>query len=264
MTSAESCILCKVWSVRKWYLDCVADDGTVWIGYWGEARFAAFRVRFASSLVHAGGHTRTTAVVRSVPEPRLEDGRLTWSAFPVGAGVEMIPRVRGVEKELYPSVVWRCVVPSADAVVKLPGQTIRGRGYAEVLEMSVAPWRLPIDQLRWGRALGERTSLVWIQWTGGFPLNVVLRDGVFEEASKIADDGVLAGGMELSISQPAVLREERLAHTLAALKPLAWLFPKSLTAAMEHKWRGRGTFRASNGPIDEGWVIHELVEFAAD
>jgi hypothetical protein len=242
----------------------VAGDGTTWIGYWGEARFAALRVRFASSLIYEGGQSRTTTVVRGVPEPRLDEGRLTWDAAPLGARIEMIPRVKGVEREPYPGVVWRCLVPSADAVVELPGRTLRGRGYAEVLELSVAPWRLPIEELRWGRALGERTSLVWIQWKGGFPLNLVVRDGVFEEGSVISDDGVLAGGTELSISQRSVLREDRLAPTLAALKPLAWLFPKRLTSALEQKWRGRGTFRDSDRLIDEGWVIHELVKFAVD
>src|ERR1043166_5189999 len=157
--------------IRKWYLDCVADDGTTWIGYWGEVRWGALQVTFASSpLSHATS-------LRREAEPRHAES-ITWSASSIGvASYELKPRVNAVERELYDGVTWRCIAPSGDAAVELPERTLRGRGYAEVLEMQVAPWSLPIRELRWGRAIGAETSLVWIEWRGGHPLQLAIRGG---------------------------------------------------------------------------------------
>lgn len=251
-----------MWSIRKWYLDCVAGDGTAWIGYWGDVRWGALHVSFASSLLFDGARAETKTSLHREVEPQHDAHRIAWDAPSVGVSFELTPRTTGVEKELYDSVHWRCVAPSGDVVVQLPGRTIRGRGYAEVLEMGVAPWRLPIRELRWGRAIGAQTSLVWIQWRGAFPLQVVVRDGVLEDAAHIDDDEVrLADGTRLAMFEKRALREESLANTLA---PLKWVLPKKLTGAFEEKWLSRGTISFIDRPIDEGWVIHERVLFPGE
>jgi len=244
--------------IRKWYLDCVAGDGTTWIGYWGCVQFAMLRVTFASSFLSDGSPPKTLWSA-AVPPPLFSNDRVSWSAL--GANAELLARVPSAERELHPGVLWRCVVPSADATVHFEDRTLRGRGYAEVLELSVAPWKLPIRELRWGRALSEETSLVWIEWTGAQPLRVALRNGVFETPAHVDDRGVrLDDGTDLTLSAPAVLREESLDVTL---KPLRWLIPRRWRGSVERKWRSRGTLRAAGRPIEEGWVIHELVSFPA-
>jgi len=246
--------------IRKWYLDCVADDGTTWIGYWGDVRWGSLHVSFVSSLLHDGARTEVTTRVRADAEPRRDEKTIAWSV--PGIDFQLTPRVSGVEQELHDGVLWRCVAPCGAAVVQLRDGTLRGRGYAEVLELSVAPWRLPIRELRWGRAIGEQTSVVWIQWTGAKPLQVVVRDGALAEAAHIEDDEVqLADGTRVAMSQRSALREDNLANTL---EPLRVLLPRALAGAMEQKWRSRATIAASDRPIDEGWAIHELLTFAAD
>ena len=195
-------------------------------------------------------------------EPQLHDRQLTWSSHALHVRAELTARVGGVVKELHDAVTWRCVMPSADAVIHFPNRTLRGRGYAEVLEMTVPPWRLPIRELRWGRATCEESSLVWIQWTGGEPLQIVVRNGVAEEAAYIGDDEVgLADGTRIVFTERAVIREDNLAATL---KPLRLALPRKLRGAVEQKWRSRGTVFEGARPIDDGWVIHELLTFAAD
>jgi len=244
--------------IRKWYLDCVAGDGTTWIGYWGCVQVAMLRVYFASSLLFDGSSTKTLWSAAATP-PLFSKDRVRWSAL--DADVELIPRVPPAERELHPGILWRCLVPSADATVHLANRTLRGRGYAEVLELSVAPWKLPIRELRWGRALSDQSSLVWIEWAGPAPLRLALRDGIFETVSHVDDRGVrLDDGTILTLSDAAVLREETLRATL---KSLSMLIPRRWSAAVERKWRSRGTLRAAGRPIEEGWVIHELVSFPA-
>jgi hypothetical protein len=249
-------------SIRKWYLDCVAEDGAAWIGYWGDVRWGSLHVSFVSSLMHDGTQTSR---VRSEDEPRLDEHVVRWSAPSLDVDYELTPRVSGVERELHDGVLWRCVVPCGDAIVRLPARTLRGRGYAEVLEMSIAPWNLPIRELRWGRVLGEHTSLVWIQWTGAKPLQVVVRNGELAEATHIGDDEVrLADGTRVTIARRSVLREDSFANTLRPLRALAPLLPRVFTGTIERKWLGTGTIEAPGRPIEEGSVVHELVTFAAD
>jgi hypothetical protein len=113
--------------------------------------------------------------------------------------------------------------------------------------------------------IGERTSLVWIQWTGAKPLQVVVRDGVRVEAEHIGDDELrLADGTRIALTEKSVLREDSLANTLRPLRAIAPLLPRVLTGAVERKWRSRGTISAPDRPNDEGWAVHELLTFAAD
>ena len=48
-------------------------------------------------------------------------------------------------------VDWTCEMPRARTRI---GE-VCGDGYAEVLHMTVPPWKLPIDELRWGRFHGQ-------------------------------------------------------------------------------------------------------------
>jgi hypothetical protein len=228
-------------------------------------RWGALHVSFVSSLVYDGAKTTIASRVRAGAEPLHDSQGVRWSSPALGAAFELTPRVPGVELELHDGVMWRCVAPCGDAVVQLPGRTLRGRGYAEVLEMAVAPWSLPMRELRWGRALGEQTSLVWIQWSGAKPLQVALRDGVVAEAVHIGDDEVrLADGTRVTLAEPAVLREDRLANTLAPLRAIAPLLPRVFTETIERKWRSRATIATPSRPNEEGWAVHEHLTFAAD
>jgi len=225
--------------------------------------WSAVHVPFVSSLLFADSRFTSTTHVRGEPEPALSDDRLSWSSPSLGVTAELTARSNGGTQQLHDAVSWRCVMPRAGAVVELPERTIRGAGYAEVIEISVAPWQLPIRELLWGRVTGGSGSVVWIRWLGASPLSVVLRDGVSQAVTHIEDDEVLlADGTRIEMKDRAVIREESLASTLKPLRAMAALLPRSLTGAMERKWRSRGTIFSGDRRIDEGWVIHERVTFA--
>jgi hypothetical protein len=250
--------------MRKWYLDCAADDGTVWIGYWGSVRWSAVRIPFVSSLLFADGRLSATTALSADPEPLLDGGVLTWSSPSLGVDARLTSRGSGAESQLHESVRWRCVMPSADVVVQLRDREIRGLGYGELLEITVAPWRLPIRELLWGRATCGATSLVWIRWYGAHPLQLAYRNGIAQAATQVEDDRVLlADGMRLEMSDCVVLRDDSLGNTLKPLGAIAAIAARALNGAIERKWRSRGTLFEGDRPISEGWVIHERVEFAA-
>jgi len=251
------------WSIRKWYLDCVAEDGTTWIGYWADIRWSGMRVPVVSSLLYADSRFSATNKLRAEEQPELIDGHLRWSSPSLGLRVEMSAAGGGTTHQLHEGVQWRCVMPAAEARVQLPDRTLRGIGYAEVLELSVAPWQLPLRELYWGRVTCRNTSLVWIRWSGEKPLLLALHNGMIEPVASVEDDEVrLADGKRVQMTERAILREETLANTLHSLRGIAALLPRALMGAVERKWRSRGTVFAGEHPIDEGWVIHERVTFA--
>lgn len=251
------------WSIRKWYLDCVAEDGTTWIGYWADVRWSALRMPVVSSLLFADARFSQSSALRRDAPPKLAGGLLSWSSPSLGVGVEMRSAAGASTHQLHEGVTWQCVMGAAEARVTLPDRTLRGVGYAEVLEMSVPPWQLPLRELYWGRATGRNTSLAWIRWKGEAPLLLTLRNGVRQPAVSIEDDEVrLADGSRVQMSERVVLREDTLATTLGPLSGMTALLPRTLTGAIERKWRSRGTVFAGERPIDEGWVIHERVTFA--
>lgn len=233
-------------NIRKWYLDCVDEGGTAWIGYWARIGCGPLKFHAASSMLDGA----TIARSGRFPEPRLHGRTVTWDGPDVH--VEMSVRSSGARKELFPGVIWECVAPCAEVTVRAGDSTLHGRGYADLVEMTVAPWQLPLRELRWGRAIGEHTSQVWIQWSGEHPVDLVLRDGVLQPPEHL----------HFAISDSLRLRDNLLGEALAPL-PLVWLLPRRFTRAREQKWRSRATLQSPDGSLEHGWVIHELVTFPA-
>ena len=167
------------------------------------------------------------------------------SVIATGSGLTCVaPRFAA---ELTEGVHWDCVQPRARVELRMPdGRTLRGRGYAEVLSLSIAPWRLPIHELRWGRFAGERHGAVWIEWLGPHPLKLVLLDGARVDAMP-----------PLRLSDEVVLRSGRIGET--ALR----LLPRRLPGLglEETKWRSRGELALPGEPPDRGWAIHEVVRW---
>ena len=152
-------------------------------------------------------------------------------------------------------------MPAADVKVLTEEREINGRGYAEVLELTIPPWRLPIDELRWGRCVGDDRSLVWIDWRGSYPLTIVLHDGVPVRGS-VTDESVVTDDVVLGIGERTVLRSATIGDSIAQIPLLSSVVPRRLRAAAETKWSARGTIRRDQQNIDAGWIVHELVRFS--
>ena len=185
-------------------------------------------------MVNRGGATRTRESLFAGPAPQLDGDRLTWRAPAIGIDVTMTRCAPAFEASLIDGVRWRCEFPSADAVIAIDGEPeIRGNGYAELLQLDVAPWELPIDELLWGHS----ESVTWIEWRGAHPLTLTLVDGVPGERERPR------------IEESRVIRDAPLAESL---KIPGLLLPKRLANAREEKRIGHS---------DDGWVVYETVRF---
>lgn len=156
-------------------------------------------------------------------------------------------------------VEWQCVMPAADAEVRVNGEEFRGLGYVECLTMTMPPWRLPCDELRWGRALAPGRSTVWIDWKGGQGQRWAVSDGLLLPATACSDGGLeLGDGRSLTLGHRRTIRDGTIGEVLSTIPGLGSLVPRRVRNARETKWLSRADW--SDGTA--GWSIHEVVRWA--
>jgi hypothetical protein len=260
----------QTFTLTKWYLDCVDADGRVAIAYWSAIAWRGIEITWHSISLHENGaepvHRTSMAPVAA---PAVADWGISWQTEPLGCRFDCRPGQPGVGQRLLDTaegnVDWRCETAAGEMVIACDGRPAwQGFGYAERLEMTLPPWRLPIDQLRWGRwiAAGGDRSVVWINWRGAHPLTAVFVDGQPQQACVVSDERIETGGAALVLTDRQTLYSRSLPDTLGALRPLlAPLLPQSWLAMEDRKWRSRGTLRTAGRPDELGWVIHENVRW---
>lgn len=264
--------------LSKWYLDCVAADGETVIAYVADLGWSGLALRYTSVLDHRGGETRVSRSLRGYESPAADGDTLTWSSTPLGVHGVWRAIVPPVEEAILASadgsVAWRCVQPASLVALRVadgeggPPRAVNGLGYAEELTLTIPPWRMPIQELHWGRFVsalddaGEHASLVWIDWRGPHAARVVCFGGARVEAEVSAERVALSGGTTLSLDRRDVLREGAIGATvLAAIPQLSANLPGRILGVHERKWRSRGVLeRPGRSPV-EGWAIHEVVRW---
>jgi hypothetical protein len=140
---------------------------------------------------------------------------------------------------------------------------LAGLGYAEHLNITIAPWKLPVRILRWGRFATLSDWIVWIDWIGDFTRRIVYRNGHMAPASLLEDGRIeFSDGARLTMDRSLILREGPLGATaLSAIPGVEDSFPARLLRVSECKWRSHGRFERPGMPAVEGWAIHERVEW---
>jgi hypothetical protein len=143
------------------------------------------------------------------------------------------------------------------------GTFFSGLGYAERLTLGHAPWRLPIDELRWGRWIASEgsRSAVWIDWRGPHPLTVVFVDGAREPSAVVGDDVISTGRAALTLTGRRVLHHRALRDIVGSSVALTRVLPAAWLEMQDCKWMSTGTLEVPGGRTETGWAIHEHVRF---
>jgi len=253
----------------KYYLDVVADDGGGCISYaahldgFGLAATVAATLRWQSDGAKSALQRRTLHGVL----PGATRGGLTWRCPSLtAAGVWHARAPAGAETTLWGdargAVVWQALVPRAEVELQLGQQTVSGWGYAERLRLNVAPWRLPIDRLCWGRFASAAHSVVWIVWEHATPRRWLWHNGTLFGHFTVADREVRWPSGHVVLGEPRPLRVGRLADTAFAHWPgLHYWIPRRLQLLDERKWCAPAALTAAASATTHGWVIHEHVYF---
>jgi hypothetical protein len=253
--------------MTKWYADCVDPGGRAAIAYWASLAIGSVAFTWHSVAVYEPGappFERTS--LAEVPPPVEAGDRISWQApaldceLTTGSALPA-PALRLLDAP--PDAIdWRCIAPSARSVIRVGGYApIAGGGYVERLVTTVAPWRLPFDELRWGRWIAhDRThSVAWIDWRGGQPHTWMLVDGTPRAGATVGDAHMEVDGASLALQAPRVLHARSLDDITRSIGPLAGLVPDSLRMLRETKWCSRGDWCVGGQAPTAGWAIHETV-----
>jgi hypothetical protein len=257
----------KGFHLIKWYLDCVTDAGDVFIGYAALLSYRSLHLTFSSALTCSrSGAAGSKRSFRSSRLPRTEGDGIRWTCPPLHVDGFWRSRCPSADRQLLEDdgrvLRWSCLQPSSDVSVVADSERFAGLGYAEVLELSIPPWELPITELRWGRFISETDALVWIDWKGAHPLTYVIRNGTDVPFGSVTDDGVEAGGYSLALHERTIIRHEPvLSLGLHKIAGASSLIPMRFLGTDECKWRSRGTLVRPNVSPVSGWAIHEIVRF---
>jgi hypothetical protein len=254
-------------ALEKWYLDIVEPDGSATIAYWASLTWMGVDVTWHNVCRYAlGASPEERSSLRRVPPPSIADGRVTWAskrleletvhdAVTPGVVVTMLDDARG-------RINWDCLAPSARARVTADRAVHKGTGYAERISMTVLPWEMPIDELRWGRWMSDdaSVSLVWIDWRGSSPQRWVIYNGALRDDASVGDDGVALGAGRLALGAPRALHDRSVSKLLRGITGLARVAARIPIAWEETKWCSRATWTGAAGEHIQGWAIHEIVK----
>jgi len=254
----------RPFSLVKWYLDCVTEDGDVAIVYCAELNWHGVHVHLSSVL--AGDEERLSTRT-SISQYRVtaDAGRISADLPKLGVtGTwegDSSPFERLVYGENTGSVTWTCLQPRSLAKLRIGDRQLCGLGYAERLTLTVLPWELPLTQLRWGRFVSTQDSLAWVDWQGAYCSSFALYNGEECKLLSVSDSEVTIPGAALKIEAGLPLRSGRLGSTILPDAPaLGKLFPHSIFNVEERKWRSRGVL-SDGDHSSSGWVIHEVVKW---
>jgi hypothetical protein len=255
-----------VFQLNKWYMDCVAPDGTAVIAYWAWVKWGLLRLRYAAVLVCRNGKVSEASTLFAGKEPHLSGGGLSWQCPRLKVEGRWQPTDQPVSSTLLTSdrgnVVWHCHLPRASARVILGGIAMEGLGYAERLDMTLRPWHLPIQELCWGRFLSSGAGVVWIEWRGPHPLTLLTVNGTIQSEGTVGDRKAAWTTGRLELESGLILRDGQLGTTALARVPLVkYLIPRSVRDVHECKWLRRGSIMMDDGKVETGWAIDEIVRF---
>jgi hypothetical protein len=251
----------------KWYNDTLLPDGSVLLVYFGSITVGAICLsRVTADLFLPDGRRRSGGAKGRRPvvtETGSDFGaggfaadRLWWRTAGLRGEVAFTPRRLGFElrcpllKSGRRSLHWMVEVPDADVrgEVCWPGGSmpVEGRGYRDRVWCDIPLWKLPIREVRWGRAFAGDHASIWVQATG--PAG--------EVAEAWEDGHPISGAFSPPVVEPGRVSLEGPVVDLEGLRlgPLRGPLGRLLRAPHQVKTASA----ASIGGV-EGRAVHEVV-----
>lgn len=257
----------------KWFLDFIGDKGEAMIFYAAKLHWGLFSVPYTSWMQYipgAGVSIRSRFRQVSIPE-RTED-QIQWADPLFQVQGLWKARTEPVRARLFESeegyLDWNCFQPVSHVQLKINDRVMTGTGYAEQLILTALPWKIPMDQLRWGRWSSEADNLVWIELRKGKKQQWIWLNGIQWKEGLIEDDRIIldSGKISLTLDRSVVLESEKkissvMENLLKYLPGFKKLMPLQFLMADECKWLSNGQLTRNKVPGGRGMAIHELVDF---
>jgi hypothetical protein len=261
--------------LNKWFLDFIGENGEAMIFYAAELTWLGISVSYTSWLqydVMSKVHVKSR--FRDVNMPQKKDDIIVWNDLKFGVSGRWKSLANMLQARIFDSedgrLDWKCFQPASKVQLKIKDKLIEGTGYAEQLILTVPPWKIPMDELRWGRFGSIEYNLVWIELREKEKKQWLWLNGDKIENSIIEDKYIAIPNKDLvlHLDRGVVLEEEKkifsvvekIIHYIPGFKKV---MPITFLMADETKWLSKGELQSKNKIISNGMAIHELVNFKA-
>ncbi|CAF3663678.1 unnamed protein product [Rotaria sp. Silwood1] len=256
----------KSFYVYKWYADII-DEKTndVAIIYLGELEWNFLKISFTNILQFLEKyHLISQTTFSNYNSPILKNKSFHINSLQVSGQWES--KSESIIEKLFENkdgyILWECFMPSALGEIKIDEKKIfQGFGYVERLTLTLKPWQIPINILRWGRFLCKNQYIVWIHWEGDEKKFLVFHNGMKYIDGIINDDMIEFGYYRLMLLKKYTLRNGPLIKTV--FDKFLWIkkiFPSGFFNMKECKWQTWSELYENNCSIANGWSIHENVD----
>ena len=261
--------------LNKWFLDFAGDYGEAMIFYAAKLTWHSWSTSYASWLHYdpASG-VDLKSRFRHVQIPQVKDNMITWNDSKFGVSGTWESKAKMIQTRIFDSgegsLDWKCFQPASKVQLRINDKVLEGSGYAEQLILTVLPWRIPMDELRWGRFGSDENYMVWIElrekdkrqwlWLNGEKIeNCIIEDDliVLPEKDLVLN---LDQGIQLESEKKIFSVMEKLIRYIPGFNKV---MPLNFLMADEIKWFSKGHLQEHNKNIASGMAIHELVNFKA-
>lgn len=245
----------------KWYADVIDHKGDGLIAYKAKLSWKSLKVGYEGLIPVGNCKLKSNHRFGRITSPEVGETSMLWKTNQfIGTWRATAPSIKKyLQDSVSGSVTWDCYQPRSHVEVIIGNSRLEGEGYAEKLEATIPPWELPIEKLYWGRYGSERNALVWIQWIGQEPLQLILFNGKEESDGKITSDSVQFGETSLRLPRNTIRKGTLGEIVMSGVKRMARYFPSRILNAQEEKWSGFTDLLVKGNIIDRGSVIHEQV-----
>lgn len=250
--------------LKKHYFDGIDEAGNAVIIYGATLRFLGVNLPYASYLCADQHGVREQSCIRSLninTDARIAQSRLKLSGQWLACAAPL--RVRLIDDRRY-FLDWHVHQPKSAFRLKLYQQSFSGMGYAETLETNIAPWRLPLRELRWGRFLSTTHYLVWVQWCGERPLQKLFYNGREINDFTLDDHALMVhhANIALYFEQVHLLKDAPLADLATRYPFLRLLATRRFWQTHERKYGAQARLVDETGASVQGQALYETVSWA--
>jgi len=261
--------------LSKWFLDFTGEDGEAMIFYAAKLKWHGWSATYTSWLnYNSSSVVHLKSRFRNVQFPHLNDNLITWEDSNFGVSGTWESLSDPIQSKIFDSedgyLDWKCYQPASKVRLKIKDREVEGRGYVEQLILTVSPWKIPMDELRWGRFVSDENNLVWIELREKNKQQWLWLNGEKTDSCIIEDYfiSIPERNLILKLDRRVLLESEK--KILSVVEKLIRyipgfnkVMPLNFIMADEYKWLSKGELQLNNKTISTGMSIHELVNFKA-
>jgi hypothetical protein len=259
--------------LNKWFFDFAGDHGEAMIFYAAKLTWHGWAASYTSWLRYdAASGVSLKYRFRHVQIPQIKDNRITWNDSKFGVSGTWEATEKMIQARIFDSAEgaldWKCFQPASKVQLRINDKVLEGSGYAEQLILTVLPWRIPMDELRWGRFGSDENNMVWIELREKDKRQWLWLNGERIENCIIEDDHITLPEKDLvlNLDQGVQLESEKKIFSVVGkliryIPGFNKVMPLNFLMADEIKWLSKGQLQVHHKTIANGTAIHELVNF---